>query len=112
MMADDTSMFLDGSEKSLDTCLNILKYFANISGLRINYDKTQVIWMGNMKYSNHRLNAGNALEWDKQQFKLLGIEFDINQDKIFGVYFKQKCENLKENTTKNWNRRNLMPLGR
>ena len=46
MLADDTSMLLDGSEKSLDTCLNVLKYFANISGLRINYDKTQVIWIG------------------------------------------------------------------
>ena len=59
MLADDTSMLLDGSEKSLDTCLNVLKYFANLSGLRTNYDKTQVIWIGNMKYSNH---AGYALE--------------------------------------------------
>ena len=49
MLADDTSMLLDGSEKSLDTCLNVLKYFANISGLRNNYDKTLVIWIGSMK---------------------------------------------------------------
>ena len=63
MLADDTSMLLDGSEKSLVTCLNVLKYFAKISGLRINYDKKQVIWIGSMKYSSHRLNAGNALEW-------------------------------------------------
>ena len=66
--------------------LNVLKYFANISGLRINYDKTQVIWIGNMKYSNHR----NALEWGKQKFKLLGIEFDVDLDKVFGLNFKQK----------------------
>ena len=26
MLADDTSMLLNGSEKSLDTCLNVLKY--------------------------------------------------------------------------------------
>ena len=87
MLADDTSMLLDGSEKSLDTCLNVLKYFANISGLRINYDKTQVIWIGNMKYSNHRLNAGNALEWGNQQFQLLSIVFDVDLDKIFGFKF-------------------------
>ena len=98
--------------KNLDTCLNVLKYFANISGLRINYDKTQVIWIGNMKYSNHRLNAGNALEWGKHQFKLLGIEFDVDLDKIFGLNFKQKYEQLKKKTMKNWNRRNHTPLGR
>ena len=63
---------------------------------RINYDKTQVIWIGNMKYSNHRLNVGNALEWGKQQFKLLGIEFDVDLDKIFGLNFKQKYEQLKK----------------
>ena len=63
--------------------LNVLKYFANISGLLINYDKTQVIWIRNMKYSNHRLNAGNTLEWGKQQFKLLGIELDVDLDKIY-----------------------------
>ena len=26
MLADDTSMLLDGSENSLDNCLNVLKY--------------------------------------------------------------------------------------
>ena len=36
-----------------------------------------------MKYSNHRLNAGNTLEWGKQQFKLLGIELDVDLDKIY-----------------------------
>ena len=35
MLADDTSMLLDGCEKSLDTCLNVLKYFANISGIEL-----------------------------------------------------------------------------
>ena len=96
MLAGDTSMLLDGSDKSQDTCLNVLKYFANISGLRIKYDKAQVIWIGNMKYSNiyYRLNAGNALEWGKQQFKLFGIDVDL--DRIFGLNFKQKYEQLKK----------------
>ena len=58
-----------------------------ISGLRINYDKTQVITIGNMKFSNRRLNAGNALEWGKQQFQLLSIVFDVDLDKIFGFKF-------------------------
>ena len=31
MLANDTSMLLDDSENSLDKCLNVLKYFTNIS---------------------------------------------------------------------------------
>ena len=72
------------------------KIFYIYISLRINCHMTEVIWIGNMKlYSNHILNAGNALEWDKQQFKLLGIEFYIDLDKIFGLNFKQKYEQLK-----------------
>ena len=31
MLANDTSMLLDDSENSSDKCLNVLKYFTNIS---------------------------------------------------------------------------------
>ena len=41
--ADDTSIFLDGSHQSLNNTLEELDKFANISGLKINYDKTQLV---------------------------------------------------------------------
>lgn len=46
ILADDTSFILDGSEQSLQSSLKILLDFAKISGLRINYNKTQVVWKG------------------------------------------------------------------
>ena len=46
--------------------------------------------------------------WGKQQFKRLDNELDIDLDKIFGLNFKQKCEQLKK-TMKNLNHRNLTP---
>ena len=51
MLADDTSLILDGSERSLQTSLTTLKRFANMSGLHINYSKTQVVWIGSKKGS-------------------------------------------------------------
>ena len=44
--ADDTSLFLDGSEQSLGASVNELNTFASISGLRMNFSKTNVIWIG------------------------------------------------------------------
>ena len=38
--ADDTSIFLDGSDESLNNTLEELDKFAKISGLKINFDKT------------------------------------------------------------------------
>ena len=38
--ADDTVLFLDGSENSMRASFNTLDLFANISGLKINIKKT------------------------------------------------------------------------
>ena len=40
--ADDTSVFLDGSKMSLKTTLNDFKI---MSGLSVNYTKSQAIWI-------------------------------------------------------------------
>ena len=48
--ADDTSFMLDGSPKSLNNTLLILEYYANISGLKLNYAKTKVIWIGSKRF--------------------------------------------------------------
>jgi hypothetical protein len=40
-LADDTSVILDGSEESLNETLLELEWFKKISGLKINFSKTQ-----------------------------------------------------------------------
>ena len=44
--ADDTQLILDGTEKSLNAALNLLKQFYIMSGLKINVDKTRALWIG------------------------------------------------------------------
>ena len=41
--ADDTQLFLDGTEQSLKGTLNVLKIFYLMSGLKINVEKTRAI---------------------------------------------------------------------
>ena len=44
--ADDTTIILDGNANSLQAALNILEIFGEISGLKINAEKTKLIWIG------------------------------------------------------------------
>jgi hypothetical protein len=44
--ADDTSLNLDGSEKSLNEALLELDWYAKLSGLNSNFTKTQVVLIG------------------------------------------------------------------
>ena len=47
--ADDTSIILDGTERSLNQTLIELERFSRISGLNVNFDKTQLVWIGSKK---------------------------------------------------------------
>ena len=38
--ADDTSLFLDGSQKSFKYCIETVLEYAKYSGLSMNFDKT------------------------------------------------------------------------
>ena len=41
--ADDTTLYLDGSERSFIQAISTLQTFAKVSGLNMNYDKTNVV---------------------------------------------------------------------
>ena len=43
--ADDTTLTLDGSEKSFQEALSMLETFGNVFGLRLNYKKTEAFWI-------------------------------------------------------------------
>ena len=47
--ADDTTLFLDGSQNSLQAAINTIELFGSFSGLKMNINKTKVIWIGDGK---------------------------------------------------------------
>ena len=50
--AEDTTLTLEGSSKSLFAALDTLHLFYKLSGLKINSLKTKVSWIGSKKLSN------------------------------------------------------------
>ena len=109
--ADDTSVILDGSEESLNETLLELEWFKKISGLKINFSKTQVIWIGSKKYSSDRLGENWNLSWGKTTFTVLGINFDVDISKITKINYEKYLKKMK-GLFKQWNKRNLTPIGK
>ena len=54
--ADDTTLMLDGTLHSLQSALNTLEIFGSLSGLRMNKDKTMLIWIWRKKLVKEKLN--------------------------------------------------------
>ena len=73
--ADDTSIFIQRNPEYLRECVNILKQFANISGLQCNLEKTSVIPIGGNYDTSDKLCPELSLKWESE-FTLLGFQID------------------------------------
>ena len=101
--ADDTQIFLDGSELSSRKTLAKLKSFHSFSGLQINVEKTRAIWIGSMNKSNRKMCEDYKLDWNQGPFKILGVTFT---PEVFDKWDQNTTDILKkvENTIKTWSK--------
>ena len=76
--ADDTTIILDGSKASLLAALNTLEIYGSLSGLKVNTDKTKLIWIGKKRYSRDRFETVKDLRWGCTEFELLGLSFSVD----------------------------------
>ena len=110
--ADDTTMILDGSRKSCDETLSTLECFSKFSGLKINNNKTKIVWIGSKKFSK---DVYHHIRWkfdlDCTSFNLLGIDFNINVEELIDYNFGKYIPKIKS-TLLQWSRRNITPLGK
>ncbi|MCU7951730.1 MAG: reverse transcriptase family protein, partial [gamma proteobacterium symbiont of Bathyaustriella thionipta] len=109
--ADDTSAILDGTETSLNQTLEEILTFSRISGLNINLDKTQLVWIGSEKFSTRSIKTKWKLLWGNTKFKLLGIHFNSDLEKMIKDNYTPKMIQM-EKVLKQWNKRSLSPIGK
>ena len=68
-LADDTTLFLK-SKNEINIALNTVEDFGNVSGLKLNRNKTEGMWIGKLKHCNEKI--GN-INWSNKPVKALGI---------------------------------------
>ena len=109
--ADDTTIFLDGSQDSLVAALNTLEIFGNLSGLKVNTEKTKLVWLGRKKHSLDKLETKETLSWGTTDFNLLGINFSVNLNDIPELNYNPILNKTKK-ILNTWRKRHLTPLGK
>ena len=109
--ADDTALSLDGSEQSFNEAINTLNNYADISGLKINVEKTQIVWLGNRRGRGLRYMRDKNFIWDPGTFRYLGIIFSVQVEDIVRLNYVSKIEEIRK-TLKIWQKRQLTPFGK
>ena len=107
--ADDTTLILDGTS-SLQATLNTLEIFGTLSGLRMNTEKTQIVWIGKKKHCKDKLNVTKGLVWGKDTFNLLGINFSVDLDLVINLNYDPILDDITKSLNV-WKKRFLTPLG-
>lgn len=94
--ADDTTMILDGSELSLSRTLLLLDNFAISSGLKINYEKTELLWMGSYKDRDFSIPSSKPITWARGKVYALGVLFSTSEINESSINFREKIEKMKK----------------
>ena len=109
--ADDTQLLLDGSIQSLNEAIIMLEVFETLSGMKVNFDKSEVIKLGCTKFD--ALQPLKPVKFTENSFKLLGIEIPINAD--YNTLIKLNYDTLLEKVKHilgQWSKRTLTLYGK
>ena len=82
-----------------------------MSGLKMNLEKTKVVWIGKKKFSQDTMCIKWGLEWGSSRFTLLGIKFSVDLYEMEKLNYEPKFKEF-ERTIKFWSTQNLSPIGK
>ena len=107
----DSTFILDGSQPSFFRSLYLLDTFAMISGVKVNYEKTEALWIGSCKSSEITLSSSKPILWAKDKVYALGVWFSTLEDTPAHITFSEKIDKL-QSILNSWSARRLTLLGK
>ena len=110
--ADDTDLFLNGSsQRATQEVLSSLDSFYNISGMKVNYDKTTLYRIGSLKNSQAKWYTEQEVSWKNGTINVLGVEVGGNGTDL-GTLNYGPILSKAQAIMQNWSKRNISLMGK
>ena len=106
-LADDTTLFVS-SKTDIALAMNEIEIFGSFSGLILNRNKTEGIWIGKLKNCKDKIRG---IKWTQNPVKALGIFFGHNKEECQKLNWEKRIEEMKNQFTA-WGKRNLTIMGK
>ena len=91
--ADDLWAALSTRQEVLDEFFAEVESFCDFSGLKINYDKTQIMRIGSLKNSDATLYTQKSISWSRR-VKILGMTFTPDSEETIEINYKCLMEKM------------------
>ena len=95
--ADDLTLILEDSPCNLRNVLKLFDKFESCSGIRVNYDKSEIVWIGSKVGSHTQFRCLKPLKWlTIPTFEILGIEYDLRNENIIYQNYDKKLKSIRK----------------
>ena len=111
LFADDLGILIENDKETWNETFRELEKFKEITGLKINYDKTIVYQLGSAKDTNAQYYTVKRLMWSNEPLKMLGVMICENGDQLFKLNYEPLLEKV-EQIIKQWKNRGLTLMGK
>ena len=109
--ADDTNLTVTYSKKNLENIIKNFNVFQQYSGLKVNFDKTEIMPIGPVKHNCNTLLPDSNIRWISDNMKTLGVSVYHDRKEMIEQNYKPLLSKM-QNIVKLWSRRNLTIYGR
>ncbi len=109
--ADDTSLTLSFDENTIIAVQQTFDLFYSASGLKVNYDKTEILRIGSLQNSNAKLINCKKMKWTNGPITVLGIQICTNRADLIASNFEPILKKI-ENVCQIWRQRSLTLFGK
>ncbi len=109
--ADDTALSLLYSAKTIATVKQTFDSFEIISGLKVNYDKTQILRIGSVKGLDCTLCPEINMKWTNEPIPLLGIDITPDISHLLEINYRNVVKKIRSSADL-WKRRKLTHYGK
>lgn len=109
--ADDTLFVLNGKPSCLRSTVRCLDEFHQVSGLKLNKNKTQGMWIGKHRHRREGICPELNLKWEFGPVEYLGVTIDPCSHKSVDLNYSKKIERLKKRINP-WFSYGLTPFGK
>ena len=109
--ADDTCLSVLYDPDSVNAVIQTFDSFEHFSGLKINYDKTDILRIGSLKNTDAMFYTQKHINWTNDPLLVLGIKIPQSLADLCQINFPELLVKMK-NTTKLWKARNLTLYGK
>ena len=111
LYADDTQLVTLFDSESVTELGSTFEKFSKISGLTVNYEKSNILRIGSIRNSSTKIKTNQPFTWTNDPLEILGITITVNLEELASMNFTPVINKI-NNIIRMWSKRKFTLFGK